>query len=223
MKKTCLIKQNAGLGDIFYCQKIAKEFIKNGYEVYWPVIPQFSYIPDYIKYPGIHFESFSTPDISLNLQHATDDVWKTRSCSIMDAKYILADIDNSDWIDYFTFDRDINKETELYNMLVNTEKYCLICNTYASPPDEVYLKIEPDTNLPKIYIQNILNFTPFDWCKLIENATELYFVDTCFTYFVEKLKIKAEKMVLYPREPHHRKIITKSNWRKDWEYVDKSI
>ena len=37
-EKVCLIRQPAGIGDIFFCQKISHIFNVLGYKVYWPVI-----------------------------------------------------------------------------------------------------------------------------------------------------------------------------------------
>ena len=55
MSKICLIRQPAGIGDIFFLQKIAKHYLSLGYEILWPVISQFSYIKNYIKVDGITF------------------------------------------------------------------------------------------------------------------------------------------------------------------------
>ena len=54
MSKICLIRQPAGIGDIFFTQKIAMDYISKGYTVIWPVIEQFEFIKDYIKEFGIH-------------------------------------------------------------------------------------------------------------------------------------------------------------------------
>ena len=55
MSKICLIRQPAGIGDIFFTQKIVNHFISQGYEVLWPVIEQFEFIKDYIKIDGLTF------------------------------------------------------------------------------------------------------------------------------------------------------------------------
>ena len=47
--KPCLIKQPGGIGDIFFCQKIARYMMHHGYDVIWPVLPSISWIKDYIK------------------------------------------------------------------------------------------------------------------------------------------------------------------------------
>ena len=69
MSKICLIRQPAGIGDIFFTQKIAKDYISKGYLVIWPVIEQFEFIKDYIKIDGLTFvnENFNFPHKIRNL------------------------------------------------------------------------------------------------------------------------------------------------------------
>ena len=55
MSKTCLIYQPAGIGDIFYCQAIAKHYVKSGYQVIYPLKSNITYLKDYLKYDGITF------------------------------------------------------------------------------------------------------------------------------------------------------------------------
>ena len=103
MSKICLIRQPAGIGDIFFTQKIAKYYISEGYEVIWPVIPQFEFIKDYIKvknltfvneredfiHKNIYMEGYSKPtvinvnDIYLPIQHFD----RHFNGSVMHAKY----------------------------------------------------------------------------------------------------------------------------------------
>ena len=47
--KPCLIKQPAGIGDVFFCQKIARVMMQNGYQIIWPLRPDIYWIKDYIK------------------------------------------------------------------------------------------------------------------------------------------------------------------------------
>ena len=53
--KLCLFKQPAGIGDVFFCQKIARLIMQNGYQVVWPLRPDITWIRDYIK--DIYFPS----------------------------------------------------------------------------------------------------------------------------------------------------------------------
>ena len=56
--KPCIIKQPAGIGDVFFCQKIAHYMVHHGFDVIWPLRPDIAWIGDYIKGYGI----FNQPD-----------------------------------------------------------------------------------------------------------------------------------------------------------------
>ena len=47
--RPCLIKQPAGIGDVFFCQKIARVMMEKGYDVIWPLRPDIHWIQRYIK------------------------------------------------------------------------------------------------------------------------------------------------------------------------------
>ena len=53
--KPCIIKQPAGIGDVFYCQKIAHYMVHHGFEVILTLRPDIAWIVDYIKGYGINF------------------------------------------------------------------------------------------------------------------------------------------------------------------------
>ncbi len=59
--KVCIIKQPAGIGDIFFCQKIAQSVLADTdcVKVIWPVSSIYSYLKDYptdTKIIGIHMD-----------------------------------------------------------------------------------------------------------------------------------------------------------------------
>jgi len=198
--KRCIIQQPAGLGDIIFCQKIAHKLIDTGYDVVWPVIPQYEWISYYLKSkPGLFFgkitDSWYGESKTVPLEQAGR---LFPGMSFMDAKYYLMDMDYKDWADYFEFKRYQDRESLLMKHL--PPKYTLVCDTFASPPLEQKLTDIPiPQDLPVVSIKTLPGLNPFDWCGVIENATNLYFVDTCFTYIVEKLNIKAEKIILFSR------------------------
>jgi len=215
--KNILIKQPAGIGDIFFCQKIAYAL----YEVYnveiiWPVIPEFIWIKDYIKVPFIKFvnwnEEYEGKEILLNndisipflldnyliipLQRAD---WNYPGISVMDAKYKLVDLDFEDWSYYFNFERKIEKENELYyNILKLTDdsEYCFVSRNYGSPPNYEVYPFKYEKELRIIEMSFIEGYTIFDWCKVIENASEIYTVDSSINYIIDKLVLKTEDLTL---------------------------
>ena len=55
MKKVCLINQPAGIGDVFFTQKIVDKFLNEGFNVIYPLEPQLMFINDYIKKENLLF------------------------------------------------------------------------------------------------------------------------------------------------------------------------
>ena len=206
-------EQPAGIGDILFCLKIAKELINQGHVIYWPVISQYLWIKDYIIVDNLFWEDIKDPDGTLDLQSAGKTF---PQMSFMDAKYALVEMDFNDWQKYASFKRNEEKEEILYSMMVKENPYCLICDTYASPPSMVVRTDIYSKDLFEVRTKIIGTFTPFDWCKIIEDAEELRLVDTCFTHIVELLSVKAKKRILYSRDGN---FYTKSLWKKSWEYV----
>jgi hypothetical protein len=208
------IIQPAGLGDIFFCLKIARYFIDRGYKIYWPVIPQYSWIKDYINIDNLYWTDNDKILIDIDIQSAGHYFPNT---PIMNAKYKMVELEWEDWLDYFTFNRNKEKEDELYKQLVVQKPYCLVCDTFASPPGAISRLIPIDPDILNISITTLPGYTPFDWCRIIEEAEELRLVDTCFTYFVEKLDVQAKKMSLYSRDG--KAFYTNHIWTKPWEYI----
>ena len=211
-----IIRQPAGIGDIFFTQKIA-HYLHQHYklDIIWPVIPEFIWIKDYIKNPFLHFvlidSEFEGKHVLENdvpyifeydnflvipLQRAD---WVFNG-SVMDAKYKMVDLDFEDWRDYFIFERNIEKENELYYNILglnDDSKYCLISKNYGSPPDFRSVDIQYFGNLNIIELSFIDNITLIDWCKVIENATEIHTMDSSINYIIDKLKLKAKNISLY--------------------------
>jgi len=207
------INQPAGIGDILFCLKIARTYISQGYTVYWPVIPQYSWIKDYLEIEGLKWEDNKDCQTVLDLQSA-GRVFP--EITTMDAKYKMAKMDYRDWKDYAVFKRNKEKEERLYKRMVTTEPYCLVCDNFGSPPTVLKRFVPINLVMFNINMSFIDDFTPFDWCKIIENASELRLVDTCFIYLAEKINLKATEMYLYSRQG---RFYTDHLWKKPWKYI----
>jgi len=208
------IIQPAGLGDILFCLKIAKTYISQGHTVYWPVIPQYLWIKDYIEFEGLIWEDTQDYHKLIDIQSAGRVFPDTTT---MDAKYRMAEMDYSDWKDYMIFKRKGEKEEKLYELVGAIEPYCLICDTFASPPGSIKRYIPENETMKNIYLTYMPGYTPFDWYKIIEGASELRLVDTCFIYMIEKMdNLKAKEMYLYSREGF---FYTDHLWKKSWKYI----
>jgi len=203
------IRQPAGIGDIFYCLKIAKRILSDGKakEVIWPVNDVFSYICDYIKYPGLTFTSIKDykeeelykqkiPILEIN----SADTYYPK-LTIMSAKYHMVGLKEDDALDYFEFERNYEREESLFEKLSldKSSEYVFVSEIYGSPPTSSRHAIPVNTNKRIIHNAYYEGVNLFDWCGVLENAYEIHMVDTSFMYLMEKLNCKGNNFNLYSR------------------------
>jgi hypothetical protein len=211
-----VFNQYQGLGDILFCEPIARHFYDNGKnEIFWPINDEFMWLTDYIKY--INFVPKSSHHIdyeSLHLGLLSDDVYfiplrfanpivrKLRPHDYSDQyhtmldKYRMLGLPEDMW-KTFKWERNLEKENELYNLLIKDENYILI-NTKWSDGN---VPIETDSSFQRINMDILDGFSLFDWSKIIENASEIHTVSTSNLFLLETLNLKANKVNIYPRRP----------------------
>ena len=216
-KNFCLIRQPAGIGDIFFTQKIAKLILVKGKynKVIWPVAKEFAYIADYMGTNDIVFvnqeEDFPGKDLYnsgiknkvedvdsgvlyIPLQSADEVVTLPDYRAHGHMKYKFCDnLPHSDWKDYFTFNRNVSRELKLIDELginVNTE-YNLINRNYGSPPShKTYEEIKPKNDYSNVYMDYHDQYHLFDWLTVAENATEVHTMESALCYLLEKLDLE---------------------------------
>lgn len=219
MDKTCLIKQPAGLGDIFFLQKIADYICKKDYHIIWPVLDHYTYISDYlVTSPNIEFVSIESDFYAkelidrgearvissenfkyLPIQDA--DRLVESSGSMMFDKYNFFGIDWNDWVDYFVFKRNYEREKKLEEYLGINGKFNLINDSYGSLPNiSKNPNIKINNDYPNIEIKYLGFDNVFDWCGVFEKAEEIHTVETSFCYILSKLGLK--NVSVYERQPH---------------------
>lgn len=234
MNKICLIYQPCGLGDILFIQKICKEWKSKGFEIILPVVYELEWLNNYID--GVSFISWDDKDNKLThldtlpshvsfpykekynpygkLEFSDDFVYLNfftpPQGRVMEFKYRLLNMDYSDWADYLTFNRNIEKENELfYNVLglKDGDDYVFINRNYQTRPN--VLTFDRISNNPsnynnkKIVELSILDgFTLFDWCKVLENASEIHMIETSLNYMLESPQMRdkiTNNLYLYHR------------------------
>lgn len=236
MNNHCLIKQPAGIGDIFSVQKIVHYYLSCGYTVTYPVLPQLLYIKDYLVYEGLNFVStdsnFNHKDIFLSSQNTPiqledgthyiplEHASQTIPGCVIRAKYNLIGIDWQDWRDYFIFNRNIDRENSLFYdvlKLSDNTKYNFINNIFGTLPGSfIHHGVRSTNNLQDINVSYIEGYTVFDWCKVLENASGIYTVDTSFLFIIEKLNLKTEELQMWSRGGTYTSIDGLFN--KKWKY-----
>lgn len=213
--KPILIKQSKGLGDIFFCQKIGL-ILKKSNSVIWPVIKKYLYIKDYL--PDIEYcnleESFAFKDEYNYAQKgkitefdscivvSTDGCPESENNGVMVSKYNLLNLAYNDWLSFFNFKRDTNRENELFNKLNPTnEPYIFINKNIGGPGDESSWNFDVPTDKKIIELREYEDYNIFDWCKILENASEFYIMETCISYLIEKLNTNCTQYKMYHRSP----------------------
>jgi hypothetical protein len=240
--KYALIKQPAGLGDIFFLQKAVKELIEKGFTVIWPVQPHFLYLSEYIKYDGLTFYSLNSDFPFKNLynvgfepsihQVGNDEVLYVpflhaelsfRGVAGMKTKYPLIGASSDNWQEYFKFTRNHERELELRNKynIGENEDFVFVNNLFASPPDMLRRPVYVQSDCKIVYNDGDPCHV-FDFCWLFEHAKEIHTIESAFCYLVEVLNTSG-KLFMYSRivngRPQHQNFdyvnhIYRKNWTK---------
>ena len=224
MKKICIIRQPAGLGDILFCQKIGiKIREKFNIPVIWPVIKEYTYLNNYLAnniwFPCIednfpYKNIFNTKEVIDNenlLFVPLQDADQILSNKILECKYAIIDLKYNDWKNYIHLRRNLSKEDYLYSNILNlkeNEKYGLVLKKYGSLPNFKESQFKYTTKLRIIEMDIFEGISLFDWSKVIENAEEIYTIDTAIILLNEILNLKATKIGYATRRPN------------DWSQID---
>ena len=216
--KICLIYQPAGIGDVFFSIGIARYYQKLGYRIIWPVVadiiemlnqitdiefydwkgdfPKKEYYND-ANVDVIHTEEF----VFLPIHKSTDIIGGL----VMPSKYQITNASNeaSNWSEYFNWNRNIEKENELYYNVLNLkddEQYIFINQNFVTPPRTIKFPIDVDTSDMKVVNMDYIDgYNVFDWAKVIEKASGIVTIDTCIQYMIEKLDMQSEFYYCYLR------------------------
>ena len=221
--KPCLIKQPAGIGDIFFCQKIARVMMQNRYQVIWPLRPDIHWIKDYIK--DIYFptteDDFLGKDIyergagavieenGAFISTATADMTHNDG-KIMSSKYSMLGLDHSDWKEYFKFERNIDKENDLYYNVLGLKddsEFVFINNLYNTDIRDSELLSPENYDLPVVELKILEGFTLFDWCKVLEKAKSVFTINTSINYLIDVLDTSYEKYVIIAHSEQNKREI----------------
>lgn len=212
MKKV-VIAQFFGLGDIIWAQSIAHHFINQGYEVEWPVEPHFLYQCQR-AYPKILFTDRTKCIYNLDDKRDYEENG-IRHLPLRYAEYLLGrpykdhmkskyDYVGLNWQDWKLFAypfRDSVKEIELMNLLgvADGEEYNFVSGVFGSNAHHSVPIKRNDGGLKDVEMIIVPGYTIFDWCRIIENATNIHAVSSSTLYLFELLDLKAKSLHLYRR------------------------
>lgn len=221
MDNNYIIDQPAGLGDIFFCQKIAKKKAEKG-KVMWPVQKSIEWVKNYLTDPNYNIEYITSEVLEEGYSRLILDGAQNKVGGlIMTSKYQIAGMEWYDWSKYFTFTRNIEKENYLYYdhlKLADEETYTFTNKNYGTPPSNIKYNFTEDFKGREIEMEILDGFTVFDWIKVIENASKIAIVDTCLNYIIEKLDVKATDLICYCRHGEYTFNQISPLFKKPWIY-----
>lgn len=221
--KPCVIKQPAGIGDVFFCQKIARVMMQNGFQIVWPLRNDIVWIRDYIKdiyFPSVE-DNFLAKDIfdtaagyvieenGAFISLATADITHSDG-KIMSSKYSMLGLDYSDWQNYFKFKRDLDKESDLYYNVLglsDDSEFVFINNLYNTDIRNSNLLSPTQFDIPTVELKILDNFTLFDWCKVLEKAKKIFTINTSINYIIDVIDTSYDEYVIYAHDEKNKKEI----------------
>jgi len=140
----------------------------------------------------------------------------------MPSKYIFSCVPNT-WRENFIWDRNIEKENELYKKLglKENESYILINQNFITIPRTVKLPMDIDTSDNKVIIMDYIDwYSVFDWAKVIEKAKGIITIDTCILLMIDKLDCSSEYFYCYTRNGTATYNELKDVFQTPWVWLD---
>ena len=237
MKKLGLI-QSRGLGDIIIALPIAHYYSERGWTVYWPIdqrfLPSFQAAVDYVEFIPFDFkpsvDGFLMTPMRLLKAQACDKIIPlysylsgttvpnlafARSLKFDEYKYAVAGVPFAEkW--NIQIERAPSREQALFDRVVKQEHYVVRqligsdCAAMAPVPGE----------FSSHQVIDIAELTDniFDWLLVLEKASLLILVDSCYANLVEQLGIATRKQFLFRSEVSFTPVL-----RGAWEFCGASI
>ena len=109
----------------------------------------------------------------------------------------------SGWAKYFIFERNLDKENDLYyNVLGLTDdsEFAFISNLYNTDIRDSKFISPEQFDLPVVELQILDGFTLFDWCKVLEKAKKIHTVNTSINYIIDVLDTSCDEYIIYAHD-----------------------
>lgn len=206
--------QTRGIGDIIIGIPIAKYYINKGYEVFWPVdsefmpfvqkaCPEIKFLPvDSREAERGSLEYFHSTPLRQIIAHGCHEYFclysylsgvdivnmkLSHSLKFDEYKYAVSNVPFSEkWNLQIT--RDASAEARLESMLKIKKEFVLVHSVGSNFKLEIQLPADVMEQYQIIHITPVTK-NPFDWLGVIEKASMLVMIDSCFSNLVEQLNI----------------------------------
>lgn len=220
MSKECVINQFFELGDILFIEPIYRHYHNQGYTVVAPVNKEYLWIQEYIPYVQFkdkasypyNYEVVEQPEdgrlhLPLRFAHPLyrgyDLHYGDDRANWMRDKYLYLGLDEDLWRT-MKLQRNTERESKLFDHLgVNVDTvlrgYNFVNPHFGGSFERVNITIPND--LPVVEMRKVEGFTMLDWLGVIEQAENIFTIETSLSWVIEALEMDAEEYHLYPRYP----------------------
>jgi len=210
VKKEVIINQFFGIGDVLFIEPIMRYYFQQGHKVTVPILSKYLDIQRNIPYVNFVDKNFYNIDYEEQKIIETDnhiilpmrwskEYFNSPLKETMRNKYRMVGIELEEWRK-LTWLRHRWRENKLKEVLgiKQGEKFNLInCNFYSFENRTINLNI--NNKLKNIEMKFIPTFNLLDWSGIIEEAENIYTVNTSIIFLLEVLELKAKEIHLYSR------------------------
>ena len=146
-----------------------------------------------------NYGGFAETDEFIYIDASTADrTFNTDPTRIMSAKFGLAGLDHKDWAKYFKFNRNREKERELYHDVLGIkEDYVYVNDITHTDLRKTSSLANHKYDYPVIENRVVEGFTLLDWTMVLQNAKEIHTVPTAISFIVDVIDTDAE-VFYYP-------------------------
>ena len=221
--KVVVVQQYFGLGDIIFCQRIARYFLFQGYKVIWPVLPHLveglnRAYPDVLFVDHTKFlinyenKKYEEIDNMLHLPLRYSESLMGRPYEMhMKSKYDYVGVNWMSWVECDPIIDKI-KSRQLFRRLELSpiDKFNFIATDFGNSGKKVNIPL-PDNEYRNVYLEKIDGYSLFDWVPIMQCAEEIHAVSSSTLYLFELFCRNPNQTIhLYVRKPVE----------KDFKYVD---
>ena len=125
----------------------------------------------------------------------------------MSSKYSMLGMDHDDWAKFFYFERNVDKENDLYYNVLGLKddsRYVFINNLYNTDIRDSNLISKDQFELPVVELKIVDGFTLFDWCKVISRAEKIFTINTAINYLIEVIDTQYNEYVIYAHDENNK-------------------
>jgi hypothetical protein len=230
MKKTCLIHQPQGLGDLLFIQKIVKKYCEDGFNVICPILSRHKIVQNCLTTESAHYPLISDKGVILeSFDFARDHVFLVGACETHRGESLFTKpLDAGDFVflalgpsykrlpeglmlsKYGLAGIDSSGWQDFVTITRNPAKENSLLRLLSLDKDRKYTlineyssdgRIEIKAPEDTVYMHQIKGYSLFDWLSVLEGCSRLVTVDTALVVLAEVFLRKGVPAYLISKWP----------------------